>query len=92
MIETRGFMIEKKVVSQHQLTQLNELQNRWNSLTKYNGELRYQQRILEKEIIATDSELDKLDIERMKLNSQLESEFGATGSVDLITGEFVADK
>lgn len=91
MIRNEGFMI-KKVVTSEQLEKLNELQDKWNQLTKYNGELRYQYRILEKEIAATDTELDKLDEIRVTLNSELEKQFDSTGSVDLVTGEFVADK
>lgn len=78
-------------VSPEQLERLRSLNSRWDDLTKYNGELRYQKRILEKEIDATDRALDALDEERLQISQELTNQFGSTGNVNLETGEFAAD-
>ncbi len=78
-------------VSQEDIERLKGLQRRWDDLTKYNGELRYQTRILEREIEATDKALDDLDSERLEMSKTLTAQFGSTGHVNLDTGEFVSD-
>lgn len=80
-----------QTVSPEQLERLKSLQSRWDDLTKYNGELRYQLRLLEKEIAATDSALDALDTERLAISNELTAQFGTTGNVNLETGEFAPD-
>ena len=78
-------------VSTELLERLKGLHRRWDDLTKYSGELRYQKRILDKEIQATDSALDALDDERLQVSKELTAQFGSTGHVNLETGEFVSD-
>lgn len=80
-----------QTVTSEQLERLKGLQQRWDELTKYNGELRYQKRILDKEIEATDAALDALDAERLQISQELNTQFGSTGGVNLETGEFIPD-
>jgi chromosome segregation ATPase len=80
-----------KKVTEEQLNQLQEMQDRWNKLTKYLGELMYQKRSIDTEIKSVDIEFDRLDSERVQLSQTIQESFGTTGTVNLSTGEFEPD-
>ena len=66
------------------------LQRRWNELTKKYGELHYQKKGIEAEVILTDQALDELDGERFEAVQRLQEKYGS-GQVDLATGTFIPD-
>ena len=80
-----------KTVSPEQLEKLKQLKQRWDGLTKHLGELHYNKRLLEEEIEATNAAIDDFNKEQMAISQEIEKEFGSTGTVDLVTGEFVSD-
>lgn len=73
---------------EHQL--LVALQTRWNQLTKKFGELHYQKKGIDAEILSTDAELEQLDIDQVNIVNQIQSKYGR-GQVNLATGEFISD-
>ena len=70
--------------------QLVNLQARFNELTRRFGELHYQKKGIEAEIIVTDEELGLLDQERIDVVQRLQEKYGQ-GSINLATGEFIPD-
>lgn len=66
------------------------LQIRWNELTKRYGELHYQRKGVDAELILTDAALDELDNERFEMVNKLQEKYGV-GQVNLATGTFIPD-
>lgn len=78
----------KLLQEEHSL--LISLQTKWNELTKQYGELHYQKKGIEAELIITDEALDQLDNERFDVVKRLNEKYGV-GQVNLSTGEFIPD-
>jgi hypothetical protein len=83
-------MSEQKVTDET-LTRLQEINAEFHRLTKYSGELHYQKRILEREILAVDAALDDNSDERLAISKEVQEQFGGAGTVDLTTGVFTKD-
>ena len=66
------------------------LQIRFNELTKRYGELHYQKKGIEAELIIVDEMLDQLDSDRFEIVKKLQEKYGS-GQVNLSTQEFIPD-
>lgn len=66
------------------------LQQKWNELTKRYGELHYQKKGIDAELVLTDQALDQLDQERFNVVDQLQQKYGV-GQVNLSTGTFIPE-
>ncbi len=70
--------------------ELIQLQASWNDLTKKYGELHYQKKLVDADLLTVDSALDKLDVQRTDAVKRLQDKYGV-GHVNLSTGEFTPD-
>lgn len=70
--------------------ELVQLQSDWNELTKKYGELHYQKKLVDSDLIAVDSALDNLDVQRTDAVKRLQDKYGV-GQVNLQTGQFTPD-
>ena len=66
-----------------ELTILVSLQNRWSELTRRYGELHYEMKVI-------DTNLVELDKERFDVVTQMQEKYGV-GEVNLLTGEFIPE-
>lgn len=73
-----------------ELKPFEELQARWEVLTKQYGELHYQKKGIEAELLLTDAQLDQLDEDRFAVVQRLQQKYG-DGQIMLSTGEFWPD-
>lgn len=80
-----------KKVSDEELAGLRGLQDQFDILTKKLGELHFQKKMIDRELVSVDSELDVLEANRVATVTRLQTEFGSTGTINLATGEFVPD-
>lgn len=83
-------MSEPFKLPEDEYTLLVSLQKKWNELTKRFGELHYQKKGIEAELILTDNALDELDAERFDVVKRLQEKYGI-GQVNLATGTFIPD-
>lgn len=83
-------MSEPFKLEDEEYTLLISLQNRWNELTKRYGELHYQKKGIDAELLLTDDALDQLDGERFEVVKRLQEKYGV-GQVNLSTGTFIPD-
>ena len=67
--------------------ELVQLQASWNDLTKKYGELHYQKKLVDSDLVTIDAALDKLDTQRRDSVNRLQDKYGV-GQVNLSTGEF----
>ena len=78
-------------VSPEDLKILRSLQETWEVLTKRYGELYYEKKMVDAEMKRIDEGLDELEAKRIDVVARVQTTFGKTGSVNLQTGEFLAD-
>jgi hypothetical protein len=83
--------IEVPTVSPEDLKRLRELQQTWELLTKRYGELHYEKKMVDAEMRRIDEGLDELEANRVDVVTRVQSTFGKSGTVNLQTGEFLAD-
>lgn len=83
-------MAEVVKLSEEELNSLKNLQAKWNILTRQFGELHYQKKCVDNELVLVDQELDALEQSRIDIIQKLQNQYGQ-GSVDLDTGEFIPD-
>ena len=67
--------------------ELVQLQASWNELTKKYGELHYQKKLVDSDLVTVDSALDNLDTQRTDAVKRLQDKYGI-GQVNLATGDF----
>lgn len=80
-----------KKVSEEQLKELQQLQTQYTNALFRIGEITLQQDILAAELDEVKQFVDRLGTRRIGIVDKLQKEFGSTGTIDLSTGEFVAD-
>lgn len=68
--------------------ELIQLQTTWTELTKKYGELHYQKKLVNSDLITIDAALDDLDVQRTNAVKRLQDTYGV-GQVNLSTGEFL---
>jgi hypothetical protein len=78
-------------VSDEELKQLQEIQSRFDTLTKLYGELRYEELSLQIKKQDVDAAFIELETARNTLIQQLEERFQGPGRINLETGEFVPE-
>lgn len=83
--------METKKLSPEQLQKLQESQERFVHLIKVYGELCLNERLLARDKAAVEAEIDMVEFDRQEMVRKLQEEFGTTGVVNLMTGEFVPD-
>lgn len=80
-----------KKLTEEEKSNLLNLQSRWNELTKRFGELHYQKKSIEADLLLTDQALDDLDSERFEVVKQLQEKYGV-GQVNLSSGIFIPEE
>lgn len=78
-------------VSEEELKQLQELQTRFDTLTKLYGELRFEELSLQIKMQDVDRAMVELETKRNTLIEELEKRFQVPGHIDLKTGLFIPD-
>jgi CDP-diacylglycerol pyrophosphatase len=68
--------------------ELVQLQAQWNGLTKKYGELHYQKKLVDADLLTVDSALEDLDAQRTDAVNRLQTKYGI-GQVNLQTGDFI---
>lgn len=67
--------------------ELVQLQASWNDLTKKYGELHYQKKLVDADLLTVDAALENLDVQRTDAVNRLQTKYGI-GQVNLETGQF----
>jgi CDP-diacylglycerol pyrophosphatase len=83
-------MSEPKKLDEQEVQELKEFSARWDLLTKRLGELHYQKKAVDAELMVTEEALDKLDQERYDALNKLQTKYG-TGQLNLTAGTFTPD-
>jgi hypothetical protein len=79
-------------LAQDDLQKLKDIEAEYTRLTRTYGEIRYDQLLLKTQLENLDAEM--LELERIRSDSiiELQTKLGATGQVNIETGEFTPDE
>lgn len=83
--------MEPKIVKPEQLEQLRNLQTSFVNITRRYGELKYDQLVMNTQLEDLEAQMLELEATRLHTIRTLQEEFGASGTVNLETGEFTSE-
>lgn len=85
-------MNEALKLSDEQLQEIRELQGNVDAAIRQYGLLHLQKRVLDAELVAVEQTIEQHEQTRINIVQKIQDYFGSTGTINMATGEFVADK